>query len=284
MNTDEIKKLLKDQEIWPKKGLGQNFLVHKDLLQEITGAASLKKKDVVLEIGPGLGILTKALAKKAKRVVAVEKDPRMVDILLRTVAKEHPNVEIIEGDVLDLVKGSSLTRSRIGFGRIKEYKVVANLPYYITSPVIRMFLEAKVQPKVMVLMVQKEVAQRICAKPPEMSLLAVSVQAYAKPEIISLVSKNAFWPQPKVDSAILRITPLMNADKKLINADTFFRVVKAGFKHPRKQLASNLSKGLGLPKEEISQLLSQNGVEPTARAETLSVEKWLGLAKSIGNK
>ncbi|MDO8577291.1 MAG: 16S rRNA (adenine(1518)-N(6)/adenine(1519)-N(6))-dimethyltransferase RsmA [Candidatus Wildermuthbacteria bacterium] len=274
MDTAEIKKLLKDQEIWPKKGLGQNFLVAKGILQKIIDAASLKKKDIVLEVGPGLGVLTKALAEKAKRVVAVEKDPRMVDILLGTVAKEHPNAEIIEGDILSLI--------RLNFSKLsltKEYKVVANLPYYITSPIIRMFLEAKVQPKVMVLMVQKEVAQRICAKPPEMSLLAVSVQAYAKPEIISIVPKNAFWPQPKVDSAIVKITPKATALPK-----EFFKVVKAGFKHPRKQLASNLSKGLELPKEEISQLLSQNGVEPAARAETLSIEKWLGLAKSIGNK
>ncbi|OHA68978.1 MAG: ribosomal RNA small subunit methyltransferase A [Candidatus Wildermuthbacteria bacterium RIFCSPLOWO2_01_FULL_47_18] len=272
MDTAQIKKLLQDQEIQPRKGLGQNFLVAKPILDKIIAAASLAKKDTVLEIGPGLGVLTKALAQKVKRVVAVEKDPAMVDILLRTVAKEHPNVEIIEGDVLKIENWEL----KIG----KNYRVVANLPYYITSPVIRLFLEAKIQPKVMVLMVQKEVAQRICAKPPEMSLLAVSVQAYAKPEIISIVSKNAFWPQPKVDSAVIKITPTA-----LTPPTEFFAVVKAGFKHPRKQLAGNLAKGLGgLGRLGMEKMLLQLGISSRARAETLSVEDWRKLAKLLSKK
>ncbi len=283
MDTAEIKKLLQDQKIRPRKGLGQNFLVAKPILQKIIAASNLAKGpaspktasrggDVVLEIGPGLGVLTKALAERAQKVVAVEKDPAMVDILLRTVAKEHPNVDIVEGDVLKIENWKL---------KIKEnYRVVANLPYYIAAPVIRMFLEAKVQPRVMVLMVQKEVAQRICAKPPKMSLLAVSVQAYAVPEIISIVPKNAFWPQPKVDSAIIKITPTALI-RQLADPTEFFTIVKAGFKHPRKQLASNLSKGLGIPKEEISLLLAQNGIEPVARAETLSIKDWIRLSRVL---
>ena len=130
-------------------------------------------------------------------------------------------------------------------------------------------------------MVQKEVAQRICAKPPDMSLLAVAVQFYATPSIVSYVKKSCFWPQPKVDSAILRIAPLINTDRKLINADIFFKVVKAGFKQPRKQLGNNLSQGLGLSRQEVGAWLGQAGIQPTQRAETLSVENWAALTKSL---
>ncbi|MDP2637247.1 MAG: 16S rRNA (adenine(1518)-N(6)/adenine(1519)-N(6))-dimethyltransferase RsmA, partial [bacterium] len=198
-NAKDIKNMLSEAGLRPKKGLGQHFLVAKPFLDLISKAAGLKKTDTVLEIGPGLGVLTETLAKKAKKVVAVEKDGELVG-LLEELTVGMKNIEVIHSDIL------KLDPSHIPAFQ-HSYKVVANLPYYITSPVIRMFLEAKVQPTVMVLMVQKEVGQRICAKPPKMSLLAVSVQFYAKPEIIAVVSKNAFWPQPKVDSAILKLTP-----------------------------------------------------------------------------
>ncbi|MBI2641998.1 MAG: ribosomal RNA small subunit methyltransferase A [Candidatus Wildermuthbacteria bacterium] len=283
MDTAEIKKLLQDQKIRPRKGLGQNFLVAKPILQKIIAASSLKNGDTVLEVGPGLGILTKALAEKAKKVVAVEKDHQLVE-LLEGLTVGMKNIEIIHGDILTLQHSNipSLQHS---------YKLVANLPYYITSPVIRMFLEAKVQPRVMVLMVQKEVAQRICAKPPRMNLLAVSVQAYAKPEIVSIVPKNAFWPQPKVDSAILKLTPYPTMRKIYDRRDFtrwFFAVVRAGFKQPRKQLGGNLAKGLSkvrpCSKEDMVETLSQLGINPAARAETLSIEDWLKLAKLLSKK
>lgn len=253
--------------------MGQHFLVAEPFLELMVKGARLKKTDTVLEVGPGLGVLTAALAKNAKSVIAAEKDPAMVGVLNKTLVKEYPNIKIIEGDILSLAK----PRTSI-LGLAKGYKVVANLPYYITSPVIRMFLEAKIQPKLMVLMVQKEVAQRICAKPPQMSLLAISVQAYGKPTIASFVPKNAFWPQPKVDSAILAITPFPRKAKLPLK---FFEVVRAGFRHPRKQLLHNLPFCLKLPREKILKLFLKHGISPGARAETLRVEEWLSLAKDI---
>ncbi len=188
----EIKLLFQKNFVRPAKSLGQHFLIDKEILRKIIETADLKPEDTILEIGPGIGTLTLELAKRAKKVVAIEKDPKMVEVLKETL-KDFKNTKIIPGDILKIN-----TRYYI---QERKYKVVANLPYYITSPVIRKFLESnETTPKEMVLMVQKEVAQRICAKPPEMNLLAVSVQFYAKPEIISFVSKKSFWPQPKVDS------------------------------------------------------------------------------------
>jgi 16S rRNA (adenine1518-N6/adenine1519-N6)-dimethyltransferase len=162
---------------------------------------------------------------------------------------------------------------------------VANLPFYLTAPVIRKFLESDCQPKEMILMVQKEVGQRICAKPPDMNLLAVSVQFYAEPKIISYISKKSFWPQPKVDSAIIKITPLglseISTIVRLLDRDLFFRIVKAGFSQPRKQILNNLSKKLKLNKEEVKSWLLKNNIQPGQRAETLTIKDWINLTKSL---
>jgi len=272
MNQKEIKNLLKKYEISPSKRLGQNFLVNEGVLRKIIETANLKKEDVILEVGPGIGNLTLELAKRVKKVIAVEKDPKMVEIL-NEIFKKQENIKIVQKDIL---------RFRISDLGFRIFKVVANIPYYLTSSLIRKFLEnTEVRPLEMILMVQKEVAQRICAKPPEMTILAVSVQFYSKPKIISYVSKKSFWPSPKVDSAILRIAPLINADRRLINADLFFKIVKAGFSQPRKQLVNNLSKGLKMEKEKIKNWLLKNGIKPEQRAETLKIEDWLNLTKSL---
>ena len=261
-----IKALLAKYGASPSKTMGQNFLVHALTLTKIIEAADLGPSDTVLEVGPGLGTLTQALAQKAKKVIAVEKDRAMAEILKETL-KDYKNVEIIQGNALNY----SLQTT--------HYKLVANLPYYITSPVIRLFLEAKNPPTSMVLMVQKEVAQRICAKPPHMSILAVSVQFYAKAQIISYVSKECFWPKPKVDSAIIKITPWdTNID---VPADTFFTIVKAGFAHPRKQLAGNLATGLAIDKSAVQQWLLKNNLQPTQRAETLAIQDWVNLTNTL---
>ncbi len=275
-----IKELLKQEEQKPKKSLGQNFLISKDVLARILGAAELSWTDTVLEIGPGIGTLTRGLAQSAKQVIAVEKDPAMVEILKETT-KDLPNVEIVSGDILKQNLPSA-SYPHLAEGKFAEskFKVVANLPYYITSPVIRMFLEAADKPKLLVLMVQKEVAQRICAKPPDMSLLAVAVQFYATPSIVSYVKKSCFWPQPKVDSAIIKIVPKLALGKALLAEGKFFEVVKAGFKQPRKQLGNNLAQGLKLSRQQVEAWLSQAGIQPTQRAETLSIENWVSLAKS----
>ncbi|MBL7150265.1 MAG: ribosomal RNA small subunit methyltransferase A [Candidatus Pacebacteria bacterium] len=267
-----IKNLLKKYGARSLKGLGQNFLINKAVTKKIIKEARLQSKDIVLEIGPGIGTLTQEIAKKARLVIAVEKDLKMYDILKELLeCWDVKNVELVKEDIL---KFNPLTYKL----KAKSYKVVANLPYYIVSPVIRKFLESENSPKEMLLMVQKEVAQRICAKPPDMNLLSVSVQFYAEAKIISYVSKKSFWPKPKVDGAILRITQI-HTDKKT-DSHKFFRIVKAGFSQPRKQLANNLTKKLELDKERIKSWLLKNNIQPTQRAETLTIKDWVNLTKS----
>ena len=270
-----LKVLLGKHQITASKRLGQHFLVDKEVLAKIIETADLKPADIVLEIGPGLGILTEAMAKRVKKVVAVEKDAVLAGILNEELRIMNiKNVEVVQDDILKI----SHTRYKI---QNTKYKVVANLPYYITSPVIRKFLEAENSPSEMILMVQKEVAQRICARPPDMSLLAVSVQFYAEPEVISCVLKESFWPKPKVDSAIIKITPLKDTNRKLTDTNLFFRVVKTGFAHPRKQLIHNFCTGFGTSRQQTEIWLSKNSIQPSQRAETLSVEDWLRLTNSL---
>ena len=267
-----IKDLLKKHQLRPLKHFGQNFLIDKRALRKIVAAADLSSQDTVLEIGPGIGALTQELAKKAGKVIAVEKDRNMVDILKETL-KDFKNVQMVKGDILKILNSKFIIHN--------SYKVVANLPYYIVAPVIRKFLEmTEVRPQSMILMVQKEVAQRICAKPPHMSLLAVSVQFYATPEIISYVSKKSFWPQPKVDAAIIKIIPSVKL-RLTEESDLFFKIVKAGFSQPRKQLINNLSKALKIDREKTKTWLLKNKIQPTQRAETLSIDDWLNLTKTF---
>lgn len=260
---------LNPQLIKPKKQLGQYWLKQKSVLNKIINAADLKKDDLIIEIGPGLGVLTKELAKKTGKVIAIEKDLALIPILKDNL-QGLDNIEIISGDAL-----------RIDFDDFENYKVVANLPYYAAAAIIRKLLESKIKPKSMVLMLQKEVAQRICAKPPKMSLLAISVQLYAEVKIIDYVSKNAFWPKPIVDSAVIKLE-IKNSELK-INKDLFFKIVKAGFSQPRKQLINNLSAGLGLPKNRIKDWLLKNKLEPSTRAESLNLENWLALVKTFAS-
>jgi 16S rRNA (adenine1518-N6/adenine1519-N6)-dimethyltransferase len=267
-----VEKALKYHRIYPIKRLGQNFLIDKNVLRKIVEAAELSKNDTVLEVGPGIGNLTIELAKKVKKVIAVEKDERMIEILKERLKEERiKNVEIVNEDILKFLPS---------FKERRSYKVVANIPYYLTSRLIRNLLEIERKPKLIVLMVQKEVAQRICAKPPNMNLLAVSVQFYAKPEIVSFVSKNCFWPRPKVDSAIIKISNIKK-QKPTKEEKLFFEIVKAGFSHPRKQLINNLSKGLKKNKKIVEEWLLNCGISPDKRAENLSIEEWKRLTISF---
>ncbi|MFH1582602.1 MAG: 16S rRNA (adenine(1518)-N(6)/adenine(1519)-N(6))-dimethyltransferase RsmA [bacterium] len=269
MSLNYVKDILKKYTISPSKGLGQNFLIDKEAVKRVIKAAELNSEDIVLEIGPGLGVLTQELAKKVTNVIAVEKDLKMVEILKETL-KDFHNIEIIQGDIRKIdLKNYHLP---------KNYKVVANLPFYLTAPIIRRFLELdEVSPQLMVLVIQKEVGQRICAKPPEMSILAVSVQFYAKPEIISFIPRTSFWPKPKVDAAVIKIT---NITKPSLTEDLFFKIVKAGFANPRKQLINNLSKKLLLNRTKVENWLLKNKIQPERRAETLKVEDWVKLTRS----
>lgn len=273
-----VKNLLKKYQLRPSKGLGQNFLIDKKVLGKIIEAAELKPEDTVLEIGPGIGTLTQELAKKVKKVIAVEKDKRMVEILKETL-KDFKNAEIIQGDILKIENWKLIENSKLKIGN--SYKVVGNLPFYLTAPVIRQFLELpRARPREMVLVSQKEVAERICAKPPKMNLLAVSVQFYSRPEVVYFVSKKSFWPQPEVDAAILKIQ-ILKTKFQNINKDLFFKIVKSGFSQPRKQLINNLSNGLDADKIKTEAWLRENNIQPSQRAETLTVKEWIKLAITI---
>jgi 16S rRNA (adenine1518-N6/adenine1519-N6)-dimethyltransferase len=271
------KKLLKKYKIHPSKGLGQNFLIDKQVVKKVIRAANLKPKETILEIGPGIGTLTEKLAKKSKKVIAVDKDKKMIEILKETL-KDFKNVEVTCKDIL---------RFRPSLKRLStNYKVVGNLPFYLTAPIIRKFLEERRKPKEIVLIVQKEVGQRICSKPPKMNILAVSVQVYAKPEIVSFISKESFWPQPKVDSVIIKIKPLsVDSEKRKLlgkkNRKLFFKTIKAGFSQPRKQVANNLSKKLKLDKRKVNLWLLKNKVKPAQRAESLTLKDWFSLVKNF---
>src|SRR3989338_4837820 len=265
-----IRDMLQKYAVRPQKKFGQHFLVSRHVLAKILQAARLKQGGVVLEVGPGIGTLTQELAKSARRVIAVEKDIKMTDVLRETVS-EYKNIELIYGDILKLDAGR--------YTLDPKYKVVANLPYYMAAPAIRMFLEAKRPPQEMILMVQKKVGQRICAKPPQMNILAISVQFYAEPKIVSYVPKGAFWPRPKVDSAIIKITRT-HTDKKT-DSHIFFKIVRAGFSHPRKQLLNNFTGTLKMQREEIKKWLGSCDIDPSRRAQTLELNDWAFLAKNF---
>lgn len=275
----DVRRLLKEFDIQPRKSLGQNFLADQRALERIVEAAELGPGDIVLEIGPGLGTLTRCLAAGAGWVVAIELDQRLVEVLKQTLA-DLPNVEIIHGDILELNPADLLERQMASF----QYKVVSNLPYYITSAVLRHLLTAKVRPKLMIVTVQLEVARRITAEPGDMSLLAVSVQFYGRPRIVARIKASAFYPSPQVDSAVIRIDldgrPLVEVD----DADSFFKVVRAGFAQRRKQLRNALAAELALPASEVAQALSRAGVNPKRRAQTLGIEEWAKVCKEMQSR
>ena len=262
-------------ELKAKKSLGQNFLKDADVLGRIIKAANLSQDDVVIEVGPGQGVLTELLAGVCKKVIAIELDDRLIEPL-HTKFVDNKNVEIIHDDILKINLPELLTTNNI---QPITYKVVANIPYYITAPIIRLFLETKIPPSEVIFMVQKEVAERICAKPGAMSILAVSVQYYAKAEFLFTVFKESFEPVPKVDSAIIKIT--LNLQLTTDNKEKtkkFFRVVKSGFSAKRKTLINNLSNGLQIDKKEIEEKLGSIGFSPSVRAQELGVEDWKKLA------
>ncbi len=277
----DVKGLLREWELRPRKGLGQNFLVDQRVLKQILATAEVGPEDTVLEVGAGLGTLTQALAERARRVVAVEVDPQLVSIL-RSRLQSQPSIEIVQGDILALDIAGLMQGE--GTHQAPPYKVVANIPYYITSAVLRHLLEASARPQLIVLMVQKEVAQRIVGKPGQMSLLAVSVQFYALPRLVARVPARAFYPQPKVDSAIVRIDPREQLPLGPGDIDPFFSLVRAGFAQRRKQLRNALAHGLALSAPLVAEAMNQAGIEQRRRAQTLSVAEWVTLYCTLGGR
>jgi len=267
-----VREILRSYDLEPRKEMGQHFLADRGALQRIVAAAELGPGESVLEIGAGLGTLTRALSASAGRVVAVELDHRLIPVLQEELA-DRSNVRVVQGDILaldpaDLMEGQS-------------YLVVANLPYAITSAVLRHLLEARLPPRRMVVTVQREVAERIVARGGRMSLLAVSVHFYGQPRLLFRLKPGAFYPPPGVESAVVRIDRRRQPPVAARGVEGFFRVVRAGFSQPRKQLRNSLAAGLGLEPRTVAEALRQAGVDPRRRAERLRLEDWVRVMRAL---
>ena len=267
-------------EIKPARSKGQNFLIKEEIYNQIIAAADLKTDDVVLEVGPGLGFLTSKLAKIVKKVIAVELDDRLAEVLqIGLDSQGVRNVEVRNENVLDLkwpLINTTSPQPSPGPGEgVTAYKIVANLPYNISSVFLRKFLSGEHKPELMVLMLQKEVAERISALPGKMSLLAVSVQFYAQSEIIENVSADCFWPEPEVDSCVLKLK--VKNEKLKVNEQEFFRLVKIGFSARRKMLKNNLAAGFKIDQKIIAKKIKLAGISENCRPQELSVDDWLKL-------
>jgi len=288
-NKETIKKLLKDNLLPALKKFGQNFLIDKSILEKIIESAQLKKDDIVLEIGPGLGVLTKELAKKCEKVIAIEKDKRIIDLLKQNL-QSFNNIEIIEADVLDIFEDAdfeahdhqrerfslSFSSKKTGLVGVKRYKIVSNLPYNIALPIIRKFIEAENPPQKMILMLQKEVAEKLCSE--KGSLPKIAIEFYAKTHFLFNVPKAAFYPQPKVDGAIIKITKIQQNLPK-VNKKLFFKILKIGFSYPRKTILNNLSKLKG--KKDAGIWLKKSCIEPKKRPENLTLTDWVKLCNGF---
>ncbi len=260
-----VQSLLRQHGLQPRKSLGQNFLIDNGALEKVVDAAEIEPIDVVLEIGAGLGSLTRFLSQAARKVVAVELDNHLLPVL-ETVLNDEGNVELVYGDILKLEPERLIS--------VDQYLVVANIPYYITSAIFRHLLESKRKPRRIVMTIQREVAQRICAEPGDMSLLALSVQVFGKPKIVAKIPAGAFFPPPNVDSAVIRVDlfsePLISPQ----HLDNFFRLTKAGFGQKRKMLRKSLAAGLSWQVSQVEEILALCNIDSTRRAETLSLDEW----------
>jgi 16S rRNA (adenine1518-N6/adenine1519-N6)-dimethyltransferase len=278
-SVETIKFLFKKYGLKPSRERGQNFLIDRVVLDKISETAALGKGDKVLEIGPGFGVLTAELSRKAGRVVAVESDKKLAAALHETAARLD-NVNIVEGDILKFQVSS------FGFQKY-GYKIVANLPYQITSAIFKKFLNDGPRPAEMVVMVQKEVAERICGKSGDMSLLSLSVQFFGFPEIIAIVPRGSFWPEPEVDSTILKISRIEKITEKNMNsvdAGKFFKIAKIGFSARRKQLHNNLAGGLRMKSSQIQEVFGKLGFNPKIRAQDLALNDWIKLAVVLNTR
>ncbi|MBN1890156.1 MAG: 16S rRNA (adenine(1518)-N(6)/adenine(1519)-N(6))-dimethyltransferase RsmA [Thermoflexales bacterium] len=267
-----VSELLKQAGLRPQKSLGQNFLSDERVLARIANAAELTDQDTVLEIGPGLGGLTRHLAERARQVIAVELDAALIPILHQTLAP-YPNVQIVHGDILQIANRKP---------QIAISAVVGNIPYNLTAQIFRRLLETSPRPRVIVLTVQLEVAQRITARPGDMSLLALSVQFYGHPSIAGRIKAGAFYPPPKVDSAIVRIETYAQPPVEVADVERFFAVARAGFSQRRKQLHNALAGGLACSQDRVAAALERAGLDGRRRAETLSLAEWASLARELG--
>lgn len=258
-NLNHIRTILEKHGLWAKKYLGQNFLIDKDVLTTIVTTANIQPTDDIIEIGPGLGVLTNELAKLAKKVTTIELDSTLLPILKETLAA-HKNIQILNQDALHFSPC------------FKKYKVVANIPYNITSPLINLFLQADLKPESMTLLVQKEVAEKICLTEPDMTVLSLQVALFGTAKLIKKVSANSFYPAPKVDSAILHITLYHPTDPNFIETQKALQILnlaKKAFSQRRKMLSNTLS--------DHKEAMLKAGIAPNRRPETLSIKEWRSL-------
>jgi 16S rRNA (adenine1518-N6/adenine1519-N6)-dimethyltransferase len=273
----KVKQTLKNMDRRARKALGQHFLVDNSYLETICARADLSAEDTVIEVGPGLGVLTEELVSKVGRVIAVEVDEALTNALTQSLSGSE-NLTLVNADILE-VKPEQL----LGAG-VTSYKLVANLPYNIASPVLRRFLESPFKPSLIVVMVQREVAKNMMAIAPNMNLLAIGVQLYGKPKIVRKVPPDAFYPRPKVDSAIVRIDVY---DKPSVDVDdigTFFKVARAGFGNKRKQLRNSLAHGLDMSPKTVEELLDKAGIDHERRAQTVTLDEWAKISKLFGGE
>lgn len=268
-----IPKIIQKYKVQPKKGKGQNFLFDDEILSSITRASGILPNDTVLEIGPGLGSLTRHLVGEAAQVVAVEVDAGLVSILQKEFINIS-NITIIQGDILDIDPADHI--------RSNEYLVVANIPYNITSLIIRHLLNVKIKPKRIIITIQKEVAHRICAHQGKMSLLALSVQIFGTPSIVFNIPASSFFPVPEVDSSVIRIDIHPKALVPPQQMNDFFRLAKAGFSQKRKTLLNSLAPLLG--RSNAEKFLIAAGINPSRRPETLNINEWLVLCEQVAGK
>jgi 16S rRNA (adenine1518-N6/adenine1519-N6)-dimethyltransferase len=323
LDPSRVRAALRALDLRPTRGMGQNFLTDPAALNAIVSAAELTTDDTVVEVGPGLGVLTWELLRRVGRVVAVELDKRLAARLHEEFAS--PRLNVVQADILNVAPGQLLgddrrptTDDRLAISETRDtrqetedrrlensklkrpegtrnskliplpsYKVVANLPYAITSAALRHFLEAEHKPSMMVVLIQWEVAQRITARPGDLSVLAHSVQLYAEPEIVERVPARSFFPEPAVDSAVLRLRLRPRPAVDVDDVNQLMRVIKSGFLHARKKLSNALPSGLAsigvrLEKEQVIAALEDAGVDPGRRAETLTLEEWAAVYRNLG--
>jgi 16S rRNA (adenine1518-N6/adenine1519-N6)-dimethyltransferase len=278
--TDQknLQSLFRKHNLWPNKNLSQNFLIDKNVLAEVIKAADIQKDEKIIEVGAGAGVLSQELANLAKQVIAVEYDEKILP-LLKNILEKYKNIEIVTGDIMQINLSELLAR----LSNPKEYQIVANLPYHLTSHFIKKFLEADQPPTKMTLLLQREVAERICAKPGQMSVLSVSVQVLAEPKLCAYVPKTAFWPQPKVDSAIInikrRIKPLIAPSEN----HYFFSVIKAAFAARRKTLVNAISANFREKPNKIKGIIKKMQLPPLVRAQELSLDQWIEFSRHLGD-
>lgn len=278
---EQTKQLLKENHLYANKKLGQNFLINKEIIENIVTKAEVTEKDLVIEIGPGLGSLTAELLEKAGRVVCIELDPNMIKILEKRFGS-NPKFRLIHEDVLK-VDLKSLILEEKEHHKLIDAKVVANLPYYITTPIIMKLLEEKLEIKSITVMVQKEVAQRLTAVPGEEHTGAITytINYYSKPSIIIDVPRENFMPEPEVDSAVMHLQVLEKPSVKVEDEKLFFEIIKLAFMQKRKTLVNSLASSKLLGKEQIQGILSQMGLDEKIRAEKLTLEDYAKIAEKL---